>query len=67
MSVEMTREERRALEEYIDSQRGFQDVAERVATEMIISWLRRHLPSLLRRIREAAQDIWDVVRDWMGF
>jgi len=67
MSVEMTREERRALDEYIESQRGFQDMTDAVVTEMIVSWIRRHLPGLLRRIREAALDAWEVVRDWMGF
>ncbi len=67
MAVDMTREERRALEEYIDSQNGFQNAADEIATEMIVSWIRRFLPGLLRRIREAAADVWEVVRDWLGF
>ncbi len=67
MSVEMTREERRALDDYIASQRGFQGMAEEAVTEMIVIWLRRNLPGLLRRISIAAQNVWDVVRDWLGF
>jgi hypothetical protein len=60
-------EERRRLDAYLASQDYFEGVAEDFAEEMIIHWLRRNLPWILDRIRQAACRAWDAIRAWLGF
>lgn len=66
MSDDMTYEEQRRLNAYIASENGFLGLAEEVAFEMIMRWLRRNLPHLLSVIRQAMIDCWGELRDWLG-
>ena len=55
------------LNAYLASQNYFANVAEEVATRMIVDWLQNNLPHILKRIRDAAGDVWRTIRDWFDF
>ena len=60
-------DEQRRVDAYLASQNYFAGVAEDVATRIILDWLARNLPWILSRIRKAAVNAWQAIREWFGF
>jgi hypothetical protein len=63
----MDASDRARLEAYIRSQNYFRNVAEEVAQEMLIGFIRRTLPWLLDRIYDAIAAGWEIVRWQLGW
>jgi len=58
----MDADDRERLEAYARSQNYFQGVAEDVVIEMLKIFIRRTLPWLVSKIREAVASAWDYIR-----
>ncbi len=63
----MDASDRARLEAYARSQNYFRGVAEEVAEEMLMEFIRRALPWLLARIYDAVQAAWVIIRQRMGW
>jgi hypothetical protein len=63
----MDASDRARLEAYVRSQNYFRGVAEEVAEEMLIAFIRRTLPWLLDRIYDAIAAGWEIIRRTLGW
>lgn len=55
------------MEAYVRSQNYFRNVAEDVAEEMLMEFVRRVLPWLLDRIYDAVQAAWQIIQRKLGW
>ena len=63
----MDASDRARMEAYVRSQNYFRNVAEDVAEEMLMEFVRRVLPWLLDRIYDAVQAAWQIIQRKLGW
>ena len=63
----MDASDRARLEAYVRSQNYFRGVAENVAEEMLMEFVRRALPWLLDRLYDAVQAAWQIIQRKLGW
>jgi hypothetical protein len=63
----MDASDRQRLEAYVRSQNYFRGVAEEVAEEMLVAFIRRVLPWLMDQIYEAVQTAWGWISRQIGW